>query len=234
MNVFEIQEALNSLGEVLDVDGDYGRLTIAAVRRFQLNNGLAVDGIVGPVTTKALKTATGIKDNKPTELFPESALPWFVHAKNLIGTKEAPGAADNPVILDWAKDLDIWYPDDNTAWCGLFVAHCIGVTLPQEPLPSNPLGARNWMLFGEETPPVRGSVLVFWRGSPEGWKGHVGFYHSEDRVCYNVLGGNQSNSVSIARIKKDRLLGARWPSTAPNLGGVFTETLKGGISSNEA
>ena len=33
-----------------------------------------------------------------------------------------------------------------------------------------------------------------------------------------MLGGNQSDSVSLARIRRDRLLGARWPSTAPYSG----------------
>ena len=30
-----------------------------------------------------------------------------------------------------------------------------------------------------------------------------------------VLGGNQSDAVTIARIAKSRLLGARWPATWP-------------------
>ena len=30
----------------------------------------------------------------------------------------------------------------------------------------------------------------------------------------HVLGGNQSNAVTVARIAKDRLLGARWPRSA--------------------
>ncbi|MGZ4264310.1 MAG: peptidoglycan-binding protein [Solirubrobacteraceae bacterium] len=40
------------------LDGRYGPLTAAAVRRFQRAHGLAVDGIVGPHTRKALATGT--------------------------------------------------------------------------------------------------------------------------------------------------------------------------------
>jgi hypothetical protein len=54
-----------------------------------------------------------------------------------------------------------------------------------------------------------GSVLVFKRGSG----GHVGFAIGKDDTHFYVLGGNQSDAVTIARIAKSRLLCARWPST---------------------
>jgi hypothetical protein len=53
--------------------------------------------------------------------------------------------------------------------------------------------------------------LVFERGS----SGHVGFAIGEDDANFFVLGGNQSDAVTIARIAKSRLLGARWPNTFP-------------------
>lgn len=36
------------------IDGDFGRATMAAVKAFQADHGLVVDGIVGPVTRKEL------------------------------------------------------------------------------------------------------------------------------------------------------------------------------------
>ena len=36
------------------IDGDFGRATLAAVKAFQADHGLVVDGIVGPVTRKEL------------------------------------------------------------------------------------------------------------------------------------------------------------------------------------
>jgi uncharacterized protein (TIGR02594 family) len=90
----------------------------------------------------------------------------------------------------------------------------VGSALGDEPLPANPLGARNWMNFGVDCDPQLGAILVFWRGSKNGWKGHVGFYHGEDSGHYHVLGGNQSNSVNVMKLTRSRLLGARWPVTA--------------------
>ena len=64
-------------------------------------------------------------------------------------------------------------------------------------------------MFGQEEKSASGAVLVFSRGSG----GHVGFAMGHDDTHFYVLGGNQSDAVTIARIAKSRLLGARWPVT---------------------
>lgn len=143
-------------------------------------------------------------------------MPWFEEAKRLVGVREVVGGGDNPRIMDWAKDLNLWYPGDDIPWCGLFAAHCVGSTLPQEDLPSNPLGARNWRRFGRVCEPTLGAVLVFWRTHPtQSGDGHVGFYAGEDAEGFYLLAGNQANRVSIARIEKTRLIASRFPETAP-------------------
>ncbi len=53
-DVAAVQRALVQAGFVVDVDGIYGNLTEAGVRRFQQQKGLRVDGIVGPATRAAL------------------------------------------------------------------------------------------------------------------------------------------------------------------------------------
>lgn len=212
-DVARIQQALVKAGYFPGVvDGIWGRRTIAAVREFQESEGLLVDGIVGPRTMSRLFRGDVPRLSAPL-------LPWMAQAHGLIGTKEGRDRINNPLILDWADDLDLHYPSDNIAWCGLFVAHCIGATMPDEILPNNPLGAREWMKFGDPTPPRYGAVMVFWREGRDSWKGHVGFYSGESSDAYRILGGNQSDSVSQVWIAKNRLLKARWPRTAVSLGG---------------
>ena len=210
MTTLEVQKILARLGyKPGPIDGIWGRRTAAAVRSFQIASGLDPDGVVGPLTTAALVAATDL------DVSDEPMTVWYEEAARQYGTKEVPGPASNRTIIDWADDRGIAYRSDDIPWCGLFVAHCIGSTLDLEPLPSSPLTARRWSSFGIPIEPTMGAVLVFWRGSRSGWKGHVGFYSGEDDGAYRVLGGNQSDMVNFAWIAKDRLIGARWPSTVP-------------------
>lgn len=56
--VKEAQTILKNLGFYDGyIDGDYGAITVNAVKLFQRNKGLAQDGWIGPVTCKALNTA---------------------------------------------------------------------------------------------------------------------------------------------------------------------------------
>lgn len=236
MTIREIQTALAKAGyRPGPIDGVWGRQTAAAIRAFQQDKGLAVDGIAGPQTTAALAALSAPADAPAGPANPP--LVWFAEARHLLGLKEGPGAIDNPVILQWADNLgQSMYKSDDIPWCGLFVAHCIAATLPDEPLPTNPLGARAWERFGHAVTPTRGAVMVFWRKSPQSGLGHVGFYVGEDAGAYCILGGNQSDSVSLAWIAKERLVGARWPNTfAPLLEGpTLLASRTSGLSINEA
>ena len=53
-DVLIVQQRLVQLGYEVGIDGVYGPQTEAAVMQFQRDHKLWVDGIVGPVTTKAL------------------------------------------------------------------------------------------------------------------------------------------------------------------------------------
>ena len=136
-----------------------------------------------------------------TWLTNEKAPKILVEAMSHYGTMETPGHADNPIILQWAKELGIKaYRHDEIAWCGLFMAHVVhacGYAPPKAPL-----WALNWEGFGDEQQvAMLGDILTFVR--PSG--GHVGIYVGEDADAYHVLGGNQSDMVCIKRVAKARL-----------------------------
>lgn len=212
MTIADIQRALKAQGhDPGPVDGAWGRRTIAALKHFQAAKGLTVDGIPGPKTIAALQPAAMTGSSLLTRPV------WFAEAERFKGLHEVAGPASNPTILGWAKSLSRWvasvYKSDATPWCGLFVGHVIATVLPNEPLPTNPLSALAWAKFGTSLPaPSIGAICVFKRKGG----GHVGFYAGEDETAVHVLGGNQSDAVTAtARVSKERLVGYRWPATAP-------------------
>jgi uncharacterized protein (TIGR02594 family) len=151
----------------------------------------------------------------------------------MYGTVEFKGAADNPLILAWAKEIGskagIEYDHDEIPWCGLFVA--VRAKRAGFPLPAIAVRASSWDAWGQAADKPRlGDVLRFQR--PGG--GHVGFYVGEDATAYHVLGGNQGDAVTISRLTKDRCVAVRraWP-VSPATVPVFLKPT-GKVSENEA
>jgi len=125
------------------------------------------------------------------------------------GIKEIRGGQDNPEITKYFDQIgfDGEKLKDETAWCSAF-ANWVAKTSGYEY--TGKLNARSWLDVGFPTEePSIGDVVVFWRESPESWKGHVGFYINQDDQYIYVLGGNQNNSVNIKPYPKQRLLGYR-------------------------
>jgi hypothetical protein len=74
------------------------------------------------------------------------------------------------------------------------------------------LNARSYLEWGQEVSledAKVGDVLVFWRGSPDDWRGHVGFFVNRAGTHLEVLGGNQSDAVTVQRYPVSRLLSVR-------------------------
>lgn len=103
-----------------------------------------------------------------------------------------------------------------TEWCAAF----INAVLEESNIESNnnhayPLTARAFLDWGVKVSKENiepGDIVIFPRGR-QGWQGHVGFYLKTQVVngveYYLILGGNQSNKVSIVPYRASRSLGIR-------------------------
>lgn len=135
-----------------------------------------------------------------------------------LGLKEVAGPGDNPDVV--AMFARVGRPDvrhDETSWCAAFVGSCLveaGVPLAKLPPKEDRLMARSYLDFGRKvSEPERGAIVVFWRGSPSAWTGHVALFLRyvtiDGRRYVEVIGGNQANAVTIARFPVGQVLGYR-------------------------
>jgi uncharacterized protein (TIGR02594 family) len=70
--------------------------------------------------------------------------------------------------------------------------------------------ARDFLKYGKKTDtPVVGDIVVLWRDKKEGPFGHVGIFIKSGVSNIYILGGNQSERVSIEVYPKTQLLGFR-------------------------
>lgn len=142
---------------------------------------------------------------------------WLELARAEIGVARVVGKGDSQKVLNYFADAG--HPevtDDDVAYCAAFV----GAMLKRAGQPnSGSLAARSYLKYGIAVDdPAPGDIAVFSRGNSS-WEGHVAFYLGATDTAVKVLGGNQSNKVSVANYSKSRLLGYRRPvaPTAPAL-----------------
>jgi len=133
-------------------------------------------------------------------------------ARGYLGTKELKGSADNPKIMEMYRAIGHTQVEhDEVAWCAAFVGCC----LEKANVPSTrKLNARSYLVWGEKVASVEqaqeGDVVVFTRGARSDL-GHVAFFLRAAGTQVEVLGGNQSDGVTIARYPKSRVIGIRRP-----------------------
>jgi uncharacterized protein (TIGR02594 family) len=136
-------------------------------------------------------------------------------ARSYIGTKELKGSADNPKIMEMYRAIGHgWIEHDEVAWCAAFVGCCLekaGIASTRK------LNARSYLTWGEKVPSIEqaqeGDVVVFTRGGKSDL-GHVAFFLKIAGSQVEVLGGNQSDGVTVARYFKSRVIGIRRPLAA--------------------
>lgn len=168
-----------------------------------------------PLMDKIVDLWDASNDNAPVAAPVQAGAPaWISVARKLVGTREIPGPQNNGFIAKgWARLGASWFNDDETPWCGFFVAHCMDAA--GMPIPGKGAFARAkaWLDWGKPSQPVLGAVVVFTRKGG----GHVGFLVGESTTHYYVLGGNQDNCVSITPFNKATRPpeGFRWPASLP-------------------
>ena len=147
--------------------------------------------------------------------YPDMAVPYQIARKELEdGVREYPGSASNPRIYLYHASTGHGAEDD-VALCSSFLNYCVemaGYT------GTNSKAARSWhdQGWGDDVTdsPCEGDIAVWRRrwtesnGKPASG-GHVGFVVSFDATSVTVLGGNQSNRVSIATYPREGSLGGQ-------------------------
>jgi len=213
--VQQIQKALAQIGYQLSGTGYFGPATDTAVEAFQRRAGLDVDGEVGTATARAIDAALAAPrpaSNAPSN--PEIDRPlWLEAGIRLINTKEIPGARNNPVIIDWAKEeggaIARDYKADSVPWCALFANHCL-----------TSAGIKGtgtlWALdFAGKWPSVKliGPAVGAFAPMVRSGGGHIMMVVGRDQHGNIMgLGGNQSDQVSIIPFPTTRLnRGFWWP-----------------------
>jgi uncharacterized protein (TIGR02594 family) len=123
---------------------------------------------------------------------------------------EAPGAADNPEILEWARQeggqIAKEFKHDEIPWCSLFanmVLTKVGIR------GTKTLWALDWDKWGEK---LSGPAVGAFAPMKRDGGGHIAIVVGRDaRNNLMCLGGNQSDSVSIIPFPAARPLSFRWP-----------------------
>lgn len=132
---------------------------------------------------------------------------WLRVAFKYDGLKEVPGPKHSGVISGWLTKLGAWWKDDETPWCGVFVAAVMEES--HFTYPKLYMRAKSWLDWGLViSKPVLGCVVVFDRAGG----GHVGFVVGITKSGdLWVLGGNQKNAVNVSLFQPSRVLGYRIP-----------------------
>lgn len=143
---------------------------------------------------------------------------WMTEARRQIGVREIAGPRHSPGVMGMVSRAAGWLGiavrDDETPWCGTFVASCMAASGFKPPRGFVGVRAKAWASWGIAIPtnvtrPPIGTIAVFDRAGG----GHVGFVAGVHRNGdLAILGGNQGNEVNIRRFPRARLTAFRWPA----------------------
>jgi len=144
--------------------------------------------------------------------------PWLERAKSDLTLHEIPG----PAAASRIKQMffTVGHPEvtsDEVSWC----AAATGTWLREagyptsEPLHLNLTGA-SYEKYGRSSAAKKGAIVIstYTRLGRKDWRRHVGIMLTDPRPgakSYKVIGGNQSDEVSVINIPIKKVTAIRWP-----------------------
>src|SRR5262245_13084609 len=153
---------------------------------------------------------------------------WLLVMRQITGTEEYSGAANNPKIMGWVDAIARAYPEmqnycngyagDDIAWCGLTVAYCCteaGIRPVFGPTDTDRWmwaqawadDPKNFKPTGRLTP---GTIVVMTRSGG----GHVTMFEEWDGDMLLCRGGNQSDQVNVSSYDPETVIQYVWPVAA--------------------
>lgn len=230
---------VRELTRLLVEHGHFDRITATfdhsvkrAVEGFQArhlaSNGrpLVVDGKVGELTWWALRTT-----NNPALLEPPDR-PAVVPAggsrlgraalrvaldEMAAGSREIRSNNRGQFVRKYLNGM----AEEGNSWCAGFVSWCFSQTPGGVPYRysvgardiRNQFKAKDWAFDAGQQDPEPGDIVVWWRGQPNGWQGHIGFVLKLEHGILYTVEGNKGNypapvkTFNYVLSRMDKLLG---------------------------
>jgi hypothetical protein len=196
-------------------DGDFGNNTLAAVKAFQKDKGLTVDGIYGPVTKAALEKAYAERGTTTGETVNQLRARIVNRAISYLGCNEADGSHKKIIDLYNSQNpLPVGYKVTySDAWCDAFASAVAVAENLTDIIPTECGCERHIALFkkigrwveDDAYVPAPGDYIFYdWddsgSGDNTGGADHVGIVVSVSGSTIKVIEGNKSDAVGYRNI----------------------------------
>lgn len=211
----ELQMLLNKYdGNDITVDGWPGKNTAIAFKKMfgvHMKNDPKIKTVKSEVIARDTDDVK-LKRNPTTIKSMDNNDPsWLKWMFGELGQREVKGSKNNARIIWYGKFVSYKITLDSIPWCASFQNAAL-INSGYEGTAS--AMARSFMnLDGaiKLKKPIRGCMVVFWRKSPKSSSGHIACYLGKKGNKDIIIGGNQSDSVSIISRSSDMVLGYYWP-----------------------